>query len=65
MTTPVHNLAALEHELEELKKQLPRHSLSPAILARLDELEEQIAELRQAAGTPTAIAPAVPGGADR
>jgi hypothetical protein len=42
------DLAALERELEQLKQQLPRHSISPSILTRIDELEEQIAALKQA-----------------
>ncbi len=42
------DLAALERELEQLKQQLPRHSISPSILARIDELEEQIAALKKA-----------------
>ena len=45
----VSDLAALERELEQLKQQLPRHSISPSIQARLDELEEQIAALRNVA----------------
>jgi len=43
------DLAALERELEQLKAQLPRHSLSPAMLARLEELEEEIAARQRAA----------------
>ncbi len=43
------NLAELERELEQLKQQLPRHSISPALQARIDELEEQIVALQQAA----------------
>jgi hypothetical protein len=39
-------LARLEREIEQLRQQLPRHSISPSIQARLDELEEQIAVLR-------------------
>ena len=42
-------LAELERELEQLKQQLPRHSISPSLLARIDELEEQIAALKEAA----------------
>ncbi len=42
------DLAALERELEQLKQQLPRHSISPSILARIDELEEQIDALKKA-----------------
>ncbi len=40
------DLAVLERELEQLKQQLPRHSISPSILARIDDLEEQIAVLK-------------------
>ena len=40
-------LAQLERELEQLRQQLPRHSISPAIQARMDELEEEIAALKQ------------------
>jgi hypothetical protein len=43
------DLAALERELEQLKQQLPRHSISPSIQARIDELEEQIDALKNAA----------------
>lgn len=43
------SLAALERELEQLKQQLPRHSISPALQARIDELEEQIAALNEEA----------------
>jgi uncharacterized protein YceH (UPF0502 family) len=42
-----HDLAKLERDLEQLKQQLPRHSISPAIQARMDELEEEIAALKQ------------------
>ena len=44
-----HDLAELERELEQLKHQLPRHSISPSLQARIDELEEQIAALKEAA----------------
>ncbi len=47
MILPSRDLDALERELQDLKKQLPRHSISPSILARIDELEEEIAALRQ------------------
>lgn len=39
-------LAELERELEQLKKQLPKHGLKPSTLARIDDLEEEIAALR-------------------
>ncbi len=35
-------LEALVRELEQLNQQLPKHSISPAIQARIDELEEEI-----------------------
>ncbi len=38
-------LQALERELEQLKRQLPAHSIPPSLLARMDELEERIAAL--------------------
>ena len=37
------DLAALERELEQLKQQLPRHSIPPTLLVRIEELEEEIA----------------------
>ncbi len=40
------DIAALERELEQLKQQLPAHSIPPSLLARIDELEEQVAALR-------------------
>ena len=49
MPTAVPDLAALERELEQLKQQLPRHSISPSIQARIDELEEEIDALKNAA----------------
>jgi HPt (histidine-containing phosphotransfer) domain-containing protein len=39
-------LAELERELEQLKKQLPKHGLKPSTLARIDDLEEEIAALK-------------------
>lgn len=45
------DIATLERELEQLKQQLPAHSIPPSLLARIDELEEQIAELRAQATT--------------
>jgi polyhydroxyalkanoate synthesis regulator phasin len=43
------DLATLERELEQLKQQLPRHSISPGLQGRIDELEEQIAALKEEA----------------
>ena len=41
------HLAALIEELDNLKRSLPAHSLKPAMLIRIEELEEQIAALEQ------------------
>ncbi|MBI5302247.1 MAG: histidine kinase [Chloroflexi bacterium] len=46
MPTP-DRLEELERELEQVKAQLPRHSIKPSMLARLDELEEEIARLKK------------------
>ncbi len=46
-------LMALEREYAEVRASLPAHSMPPALLIRLEELEEAIAELRAAlAGEP-------------
>jgi len=34
----------LERRIEDLKKRLPAHSIPPAMMAELDELEEQLAQ---------------------
>jgi hypothetical protein len=47
---PASDLATLERELEQLKRQLPKHSISPSILARVDELEEEIMALQARGG---------------
>jgi ribosomal protein L29 len=41
------SIAELEARLKELKAQLPAHSITPAMMIRLDELEDQLAEARQ------------------
>ena len=43
-------LADLERELEQLKKQLPKHGLKPSTLARIDDLEEEIDALKTQLG---------------
>ena len=48
--TDAQRLAELERELEQLQKQLPKHGLKPSTLARIDELEEEIAELKAKLG---------------
>ena len=38
----------IKRQIEDLKKRLPAHSIPPAMIAELDELEEQLeAELRK------------------
>ena len=44
--TESRDLATLERELAQLNQQLPRHSISPTLLARIEELEEEIAARR-------------------
>ena len=46
---PSRRVAALTEELESLKRSLPAHSLKPAMLIRIEELEEQIEALRHVA----------------
>jgi septal ring factor EnvC (AmiA/AmiB activator) len=41
------SIQELEARLKELKAQLPAHSISPAMMIKLDELEDQLAEARQ------------------
>jgi hypothetical protein len=41
-------LTALEREYAEVRASLPAHSTPPALLIRLEELEEAIAKLRAA-----------------
>ena len=36
----------LERQLADLKARLPAHSIPPSMMMELDELEEQLAELR-------------------
>ncbi len=48
--TDAQRLAELERELEQIKQQLPKHSIKPSTLARIDELEEEIAELKTKLG---------------
>lgn len=48
--TNAQRLAQLERELEQLKQQMPKHGLKPSTLARIDDLEEEIAELKAQLG---------------
>jgi hypothetical protein len=34
----------LERRIEDLKKRLPAHSIPPAMMAELDDLEEQLSD---------------------
>ena len=48
-------IAHVEAEISELTARLPRHSTPPAMLLRLEELEETLALLREQSGaTPEA-----------
>lgn len=40
------HLAELEKRLADLQARLPAHSLPPAMIAELEELEDQIAQLK-------------------
>ncbi len=44
-------IAALEQEIDQLKRQWPAHSVSPTLLQRLEELEEALAEAQAEANT--------------
>ena len=37
-------IQALKKQIEDLKNRLPAHSIPPAMMAELDELEEQLAD---------------------
>ena len=39
-------IAKLTEELENLKRNLPAHSIKPAMLLRIEELEEEIESLK-------------------
>jgi hypothetical protein len=40
-------IAALEARIADCQARLPAHSIPPAMVAELDELDEQLAEARQ------------------
>lgn len=42
-------IARLQAAIEELKRRLPRHSVRPAMLLELEELEEKLDRAREAA----------------
>ncbi|HSF81812.1 MAG TPA: hypothetical protein VLA49_11300 [Anaerolineales bacterium] len=39
-------IAELEARLRDLQSRLPAHSIKPALIAEMDELDEQLAEAR-------------------
>lgn len=39
-------IAALEARLEELQRRLPAHSIPPAMVAELDELDQELEQAR-------------------
>jgi hypothetical protein len=39
-------ITALEERLADLKARLPAHSIPPAMMAELDELEDQLAQAK-------------------
>lgn len=40
-------LVKLQKELKQVRSQLPAHSIPPAMMLQIDELEDQIAELKK------------------
>jgi len=44
------HVADLERRLADLQSRLPAHSIPPAMLAELDELDNQLAEARRQIG---------------
>jgi hypothetical protein len=47
MNDPTERIRELEKEIAKLKGQFPKHSIPPAMLERLDELEEELARERK------------------
>lgn len=46
MTEAQQHMARLEQEIAELRARLPKHSTPPAMLLRLEELEDELARLQ-------------------
>lgn len=42
----LHTIAGLEAKLAELKKRLPAHSIPPAMISELDDLDEHLEQAR-------------------
>lgn len=43
----IQTIAELEARLADLQKRLPAHSITPAMITEMDELDEALAEARQ------------------
>lgn len=50
MSEPADRLEALERELDELRRQEPKHTPRPSWFLRIEELEDEIAKLRAGTG---------------
>ncbi|MBN1658785.1 MAG: hypothetical protein JXA93_10305 [Anaerolineae bacterium] len=48
---PQERIARLEHEIEQLKARLPKHSTPPAMIIELEELEDELEALHAALRT--------------
>lgn len=44
---PGSRIADLEKEIDDLKRRLPKHSIPPSMIRRLEELEDELAEARE------------------
>jgi hypothetical protein len=42
----INRIAELQREIDDLRKRWPAHSTSPALLQRLDELEEELDNIK-------------------
>lgn len=49
MTAKADRIKELEKQIEDLKSRWPAHSVKPAMVQRLDELEEELEKARQEA----------------
>ncbi len=47
LMTPDPQIAELERRIADLKARLPKHSVPPAMLQELEDLEEELARLRR------------------
>ncbi len=49
MSTKADRIKELEEQIEDLKRRWPAHSVKPAMIQRLDELEEELERARREA----------------